>query len=243
MATDDETSGEADSVAGDEANADDEADVYPDRSDESLVLPPDWDLSTQELAELEALEALEATDGLASSHRIRVLRRKRARLAKKALKVLAAHPLWALGFRVTGLASLHKGESPLGLVGVGGFVEVAAVRGELDLELAARLLFEEGHLQIPIELLFKKPWDVKDLRFFIGVGPAVILGIPVGEDQPPTAESDAPKGVHFGFSGVAGLTWWMRPRVGLTGELNYNIVVDRGAAHVLGATVGVVFAL
>jgi len=244
--------------ADDEEQEADDEDARVDASDDALEgeapeptasegsISPDWDLSAQELAELEALEIVEANDGLASSHRIQVLRRKRARLAKKALKATdpaAAHSQWALGFRATGLASLHKGESPIGVGGIGGFVEVAAVHGELELELAARLLFEEGHLQIPIQLLFKKPWDIKGMRFFIGVGPAVILGIPVGEEDPPAAESEAPEDVHFGFSGVAGLTWWMRPRVGLTGELNYNIVVDNGARHEPGVSVGVVFAL
>ncbi len=208
-----------------------------------------WDLSRQELAELEALEALEAADGLASSHRIKMLRRKRARRAKRVIQSVAGVPLHrqlSVGVRGTGLASLRKGRPTIGLGGVGGFVEVSAVHGELELELAGRVLFEEGKLQIPVELLFKKPWDRGPFRFFMGVGPAAIFGVTLADEhagEDAQAAEAGPSGVHFGFSGVAGLTWWMRPRLGLNAELNYNIVIDHGASHELGASLGVVFAL
>jgi len=213
-----------------------------------------WDLSPQELAELEALEALEASDGLASTHRIQMLRRKRARRAKRAIHSVngaSAHSRWSLGVRGTGLASLRKDRPVKGLGGVGGFVEFSAVHGELELELASRALFEEGELHVPVELLFKRPWERGDFRFFIGVGPAVIFGAPLGEEdasdghaaEDSEAAEAAPPTVHFGFSGLAGLVWWMQPRVGLSAELNYNIVIDHGASHELGASVGVVFGL
>ena len=94
-------------------------------------------------AELAALEQVEATDGLASSHRIRQLRRKRARLAKRASKLAQVehsgnrHHTWSMGFRGTGLAALREGAEPQGLAGVGGFVEAVAAQGELDLALGA----------------------------------------------------------------------------------------------------------
>ncbi len=220
------------------------------------------ELSAQEQTELAALEELEANDGLASTQRLNQLRRKRARLAKRAARAQAGHPegvhhRWALGFRGTGLAVMRKDEEVHGLGGVGGFVEFAAAKGELDLELSARVLFEEGHLGLPVDLLFKKPWHKGDFVFYVGVGPSAVFGVPLGEEEEPLAPElpaedstsgddggiQAPPDVHFGFAGVGGMTWWLRPRVGVTAELNYNIVIDHGAVHELGASLGMTFAL
>ena len=219
------------------------------------------ELSEQELSELAALEELEANDGLASTLRLNQLRRKRARLAKRATRAQGGHHdgvhhRWALGFRGTGLAVMRKDKEAHGLGGVGGFVEFAAAKGELDLELSARVLFEEGHLGLPVDLLFKKPWHKGAFVFYLGVGPSAIFGVALGEEEAlaqesPSEESvteddegiQAPPDVHFGFAGVGGMTWWLRPRVGVTAEVNYNIVIDNGAVHELGASLGMTFAL
>ena len=224
-------------------------------------LPEGLELSPQELTELAALEELEANDGLASTQRLNQLRRKRARLARRAARAQGGHHegvhhRWALGFRGTGLAVLQKDAEAHGLGGVGGFVEFAAAKGELDLELSARVLFEDGHLGLPVDLLFKKPWHKGDFVFYLGVGPSAIFGVELGEEEAdasePSAEEstagddeaiEAPPDVHFGFAGVGGMTWWLRPRVGVTAELNYNIVIDGGAVHELGASLGMTFAL
>jgi hypothetical protein len=264
---------EEDSEAGEDEGSDSDETSLPEDSggvddgdggeeseDERLLdedsLGPAAELSELELLELEALEQLERSDGLASTVRIRTLRRKRARLAKRA-KIRSevehvGHSRVAVGFLGTGLASLRKGEEPAGLLGLGGLVEFSVVHGELELEISTRALFEEEAVHVPIELLLKKPWDVKNVRFFLGVGPALVLEFEtpsdveqgVSEVENDVAEvGPVPPGIHFGFASVAGMTWKFRPRVGLTVEMNYNIVIEGGATHELGVSTGLVFSL
>ena len=128
--------------------------------------------------------------------------------------------------------------------------------GDASLFEIANRLAVGGLLGLPVDLLFKKPWHKGDFVFYLGVGPSAIFGVALGEEEAdasePSAEEstagddeaiEAPPDVHFGFAGVGGMTWWLRPRVGVTAELNYNIVIDGGAVHELGASLGMTFAL
>ena len=258
-------SGQAEDSSDLDVDVDAEADVDADSDGEESEreqaldedsVDPAVGLSELELLELEALEQLERSDGLASNVRIRTLRRKRARLAKRA-KIRSevgqvGHSRVGVGFLGTGLASLRKGEDPGGVFGFGGLVDFSVVQGELELGLSTRALFEEEGVHVPIQLLLKKPWDVKRVRFFLGVGPAVVFGFHAdegeldggdGRDEEAANVGAEPPSVHFGFASVAGLTWKFRPRIGLTVEMNYNIVIEGGAAHELGVSTGLVFAL
>jgi hypothetical protein len=263
VASEEDTEADADETSdtdqSEEPEDSDDLDGEESEGDQTLdedSVDPAAGLSELELLELEALEQLERSDGLASNVRIRTLRRKRARLARRAKNRSSVehvgHSRVAVGFLATGLASLRKGEEPGGVLGFGGLVEFSVVHGELELELSTRALFEETAVHLPVELLLKKPWDVKKVRFFVGVGPAVVFGFHVEEEEHQGAgalDDEAvhvgaePPAVHFGFASVAGLTWKFRPRIGLTVEMNYNILIEGGATHELGVSTGLVFSL
>ena len=242
----DSPSEDDDSTDNDEATEEE-----PKSSDEGAsskgegTVPP----STRDGAGASSEEGAESQDGDASATvagktaRPGTVRGDAFTSARAQLPARVGTPRWIVGFDGTGMASLHEGRSPAALGGPGAFVQMLAVPGELQIELAARFLIQPEVFEVPVGVLLEKPWDVKNARFYLGVGPALVVRVPTPAAGEGAAQAPEEVAARFGFVGVGGLTYWLRPRVGLSVELDYNIVIDSGATHELGASLGLAFAL
>lgn len=119
-------------------------------------------------------------------------------------------------------------ESGHGVHGGGLFVEVTAFPHWLEVELAVRVVASEAVM--PIDLLLKLPLHISEsVHPFVGVGPALVIGL---EDE---------GSAHAALAASLGLYWWLVAHVGVTAEVDYEMVFAHGAHHELGGSVGVVF--
>jgi hypothetical protein len=98
--------------------------------------------------------------------------------------------------------------------------EVTPVEHWLELEIGVSALRADGVTEIPIDVLFKKPWRFSpQFEFMIGVGPEW-----VHETGP------APRN-HWGLSSVLDFMFWPRRNVGWYVEPGYELTVRDGATH------------
>lgn len=81
-------------------------------------------------------------------------------------------------------------------------IETTPVENWLELELGVSVVHQPHGVEIPVDLLFKKPWRLsRTVEFMAGVGPEVIHS---------TAEHDT----FWGLSGIADLMVWPTENVG-----------------------------
>lgn len=118
--------------------------------------------------------------------------------------------------------SLHPGANVM--------VEWDAVEDWLEIEVGASVLAADGGVEVPVDLLFKKPFRLSRwAEFMIGVGPEVV---PVS--------NPATRATYFGGEAALDFMFWpWGPRTGLWLEPEYDAVFhDGGVDHGLGVTGG-----
>jgi hypothetical protein len=134
---------------------------------------------------------------------------------------------------VIGAGGAFEVDVPSGSVQGGGnvFVEVVAIEHWLELELGISALAAEGGVEVPIDLLFKKPFTLAPrIELMVGVGPELI----VYRDTPRDGE-------FFGVEVALDFMFWPSRHVGFWIEPAYDLVLRSGVEHALGSTGGVIF--
>ena len=140
-----------------------------------------------------------------------------------------AHREFFLGAHFAALGSF-KGDEKESHLGLGGFFEVSAIHGWLEIEFGLRMLSGKDGVEIPLDLVFKKPFHLNSwIHPYVGLGPTVLL-------TPGSSESAA----HIGLATAVGSYFWLTRHTGLTAELNYNLISDGGAVHEVGGAAGFV---
>jgi hypothetical protein len=111
------------------------------------------------------------------------------------------------------------------------FVEWEAIAGWLDLKLGASALAADGGVEIPIDLLFEKPFRLhRQLELMVGLGPELLV-----------CRHTAKDGQFFAFEVAAALVYWPSRHVGLYVEPSYVLAVRDGLESRFAATSGVLF--
>ncbi len=120
--------------------------------------------------------------------------------------------------------SLHPGANLM--------VEWDAIENWLELEIGASVLAANRGVEVPVDLLLKKPFTLAPwAEVMVGVGPEV-----VAVSNPTT------KATYFGAEGALDFMFWpWGRRVGLWVEPEYDLVFDPRASSGIGATAGVLF--
>jgi hypothetical protein len=130
------------------------------------------------------------------------------------------------------------------IVGVGGALEVEpgdgtahagtnvmvewdAIEDWLELELGASVLSASRGIEVPVDLLFKKPFRLaRWAEVMVGVGPEVVRV--TGSDR----------GTYFGAEAALDFMFWPSRGFGLWVEPSYDFVLHSGVSHGLGGTGG-----
>ncbi len=112
--------------------------------------------------------------------------------------------------------------------GVNALVEYEAIANWLELELGLSILQAEGGREVPIDLLFKKPFRLtRRLELMIGVGPQIVR-----------VSGTERKGTFAGGELVFDFMFWPTHHLGLWLEPSYAFLFRDGVSHSLGATGG-----
>jgi hypothetical protein len=108
-------------------------------------------------------------------------------------------------------------------------VEWDAIENWLEFEVGASILTTPGGVEVPVDLLLKKPFKLtRWAEFMIGVGPEVVQ------------VTGANKGTYFGGEAALDFMFWPWGRhVGLWLEPEYDLLFHEGISSGLGATGGV----
>jgi hypothetical protein len=98
--------------------------------------------------------------------------------------------------------------------------EVTPIEHWLELEFGVAAVRADGVTEVPIDVLFKKPWQVsKQFEFMAGIGPEVIHA------SGPTPQT------YWGVSSVLDLMFWPKPNIGWYLEPGYEITFPKGSTH------------
>jgi hypothetical protein len=129
---------------------------------------------------------------------------------------------------VVGAGGTVEGEVRGGsLEGFNAMVEVEAIESWLELELEASIVSAEGGIELPIALLFKKPFRItRQVEVMLGFGPEMLLA-------PASAR------VYGGMECAVDFMFWPTKRVGFWIEPSYDVVLRLPASSGVGGTAGV----
>jgi hypothetical protein len=117
--------------------------------------------------------------------------------------------------------------------GGSAFVEWNTVPDWLELEAGASVLAVKGGVEIPIELLFKKPFRIaRGVECLPGIGPEIV-----------SVATPETRAVYFGGAAALDFMFWPSPKVGLWIEPGYDFVLRDGVSHGLGGTGGLIVGL
>jgi hypothetical protein len=98
--------------------------------------------------------------------------------------------------------------------------EVTPIEHWLELEIGFTAIYSEAGTEMPIDVLFKKPWRFSPaFEFMVGVGPEIVR------------ETGSHRGTFWGVSSVVDLMFWPRKRVGWYVEPGYEVTFRQGSAH------------
>jgi len=98
--------------------------------------------------------------------------------------------------------------------------EVTPVEGWLELELGVAATRADGGTEVPVDVLFKKPWQFsRQFEFMIGAGPELIHAT---KPNPAT---------YWGLSSVLDFMFWPRKNIGWYAEPGYELTFRNGTAH------------
>jgi hypothetical protein len=110
-------------------------------------------------------------------------------------------------------------------------VEWDAIENWLELEVGTSLLSRSGGVEIPIDLLIKKPFRLaRRAEFMIGLGPEIV------------EVTGTNKGTYFGGEVALDFMFWPWGRhLGLWVEPEYDLTYQHRASSGIGTTGGVLF--
>jgi hypothetical protein len=130
---------------------------------------------------------------------------------------------------VGGAAELELRDGSVHL-GANIMVEWDAIENWLELEVGASVLSAEGGVEVPFDLLAKKPFHLtRWSEFMIGAGPEVVY-----------VHTPTTKATYFGAELALDFMFWpWGRRVGLWIEPEYDLIFHDGSSSGLGATGGV----
>ena len=98
--------------------------------------------------------------------------------------------------------------------------EVTPIEHWLELEVGVSALRADNTTEVPIDVLFKKPWQISPtFEFMIGVGPELIH-----------VTGTAPQ-TYWGLSSVLDFMFWPKKNVGWYLEPGYEVTFHDGTAH------------
>jgi hypothetical protein len=106
--------------------------------------------------------------------------------------------------------------------------EVTPIENWLELEFGVTAIHADGATEIPVDVLFKKPWRVsRQFEFMVGVGPEIIRA--TGPDP----------GTFWGLSSVLDLMFWPRKSIGWYLEPGYEATFrDKTTRQGIGMAAG-----
>jgi hypothetical protein len=98
--------------------------------------------------------------------------------------------------------------------------EVTPIEHWLELEFGVAAIRADGVTQVPIDVLFKKPWQFSPrFEFMVGVGPELVHATGL---HPET---------YWGLSSVLDFMFWRSKNVGWYLEPGYEVTFHDGTAH------------
>jgi hypothetical protein len=99
-------------------------------------------------------------------------------------------------------------------------LEVTPVENVLELEVGVAAVRTDGGVEMPLDILFKKPWRFSPkFKFMIGAGPEVVHSF--GPDH----------GTFWGLEAVLDFMFWPRKNIGWYVEPGYEITFRDSAQH------------
>ena len=106
--------------------------------------------------------------------------------------------------------------------------EVTPIENWLELEIGVTAIRSDTSTEMPVDVLFKKPWRFSpQFEFMIGLGPEIVHA--TGPDP----------STFWGLEGVLDFMYWSRKNVGWYVEPGYEMTMrDGGRHHGLGIAVG-----
>jgi hypothetical protein len=145
--------------------------------------------------------------------------------------------------------SADKGDEHTLVVGIGGaadvelgdgsvhpgtnvMVEWGAVEDWLELEVGASVLAADHGVEVPVDLLFKKPFTLaRGAEMMVGLGPEVV-----------SVANPTTKATYFGGEVAVDFMLWPWGRhVGLWVEPEYDVIFHGSASQSVGSTGGLLF--
>jgi hypothetical protein len=119
-----------------------------------------------------------------------------------------------------GWAADWSGDEGLHTKGATFAFEVTPIEHWLELEFGVSAVRADGVTEVPVDVLFKKPWNFSpQFEFMIGVGPELIHATGL---RPQT---------YWGLSSVLDFMFWPKKDVGWYLEPGYEATFHDGAAH------------
>jgi hypothetical protein len=98
--------------------------------------------------------------------------------------------------------------------------EVTPIENWLELEFGVSAIRADSVTEVPVDVLFKKPWRLsRQFEFMIGVGPELIH-----------ATGPSPQ-TYWGLSSVLDFMFWPKRDVGWYLEPGYEVTFHGGTAH------------
>ncbi len=105
--------------------------------------------------------------------------------------------------------------------------EVTPIEHWLELEFGWTAIHGGATTEMPIDVLFKKPWQVsRSFEFMVGAGPEWIYA------------TGAERGNYWGVNAVLDLMFWPARDVGWYVEPGYEATFHNGTHHALGIALG-----
>ncbi len=113
-------------------------------------------------------------------------------------------------------------------------VEFTPIKDRLEMEVGVSASPADGGVEVPVDLLFKKPYRVsRQVEFMWGVGPEVVRV--TGTDH---------NGVFLGGEAALDFMFWpFHGDVGLFVEPSYDFVFRNGVEHGAGGSAGILIGL
>jgi hypothetical protein len=98
--------------------------------------------------------------------------------------------------------------------------EVTPIEHWLELEVGFTAILADAGTEMPVDILFKKPWPIsRSFEFMVGAGPEVIHA--TGRDA----------GTFWGVSSVLDFMFWPKANVGWYLEPGYEVTFRDGTTH------------
>lgn len=120
--------------------------------------------------------------------------------------------------------------STSGHAGLNAMLEWETIDNWLELELGASILAADGGIELPVDLLVKKPFRLSPrIEYMVGVGPEITR-----VSNPSTTAA------RFGAEAALDVMFWPTHRIGGWVEPAYEVAFHDGVSQSLGLNVGVI---